>query len=262
MANHPDLEVMWLDNPPERVYESIAKATLNCHSEDPLTDMKKIDSTEPVEMWGQKFANGHELAIFLTKYIRDLKHGAMLEFSGQFNFLVIGNSRGLTHEQVRQRIGISYAQRSTRFVAKGNYIVPYQLNAEDREFYITTLELLARARENLEKTYPKDVTRHMLVIGTHSPICIGYNNIRSLYYDLGLRCCNRAHWEIRFMAHEIRRLCREQWPDLFDKAGANCHVNGFCFEKDKQCKEKKGKVPTLEQLLACWKEHGKNNINK
>src|SRR4030042_2718102 len=103
MPTKPELEVMWLDKPPERVYEGIPKATLNCHSEDPIADMKKVDSTTPVEMWEQTFPNGHALAVFLTRYIRDLRHGAMLEFSGQFNFLVVGTSRGLTHEQVRQR---------------------------------------------------------------------------------------------------------------------------------------------------------------
>jgi len=258
MEGKPELKVMWLDKPPERVYEGIAKATLNCHSDDPLRDMAKVDSTEPVEMWGETYANGHELAVFLTRYIRDLRHHAMIEFSGQFNFLVIDNSRGLTHEQVRQRIGVSYAQRSTRFVQAGNYITPYQLEDDDAMLYKHTLESLAKAREELEQRYPKDVTRHLFSIATHSPIVIGYNNLRALYYDLGLRCCLRAHWEIRYMANEIRRLCREQWPDLFDKAGANCEVYGFCFEKDKQCKQKKGVIPTLDDLLKCWKKHKKN----
>jgi thymidylate synthase (FAD) len=251
----PELKVRWLDKPPERVYECIAKATLNCHSEDPINDMAKIDSVSPVEMWNKKFANGHELAVWLTKYIRDLNHGAMLEFSGQFNFLVTENSRGLTHEQVRQRIGISYAQRSTRFVKKGDFITPYQLSEEDKTLYVQSIEELAKIRHILEEKYPKDVTRHLLPIATHSPIVIGYNNIRSLYYDLGLRCCMRAHWEIRYMATEIRRLCREQWPDLFDKAGAHCKTFGYCLEGNKQCKEKKGKVPTLDMLLKCWEEN-------
>jgi thymidylate synthase (FAD) len=256
MVKTPELKVRWLDRPPERVYESIAKTTLNCHSDDPITDMAKVDSESPVKMWGQKFKNGHELAVFLTNYIIKLNHGAMLEFSGQFNFLVTENSRGLTHEQVRQRVGVSYAQRSTRFVKKGDYITPYQLSDEDRTLYIHSLEELGKVRQKLEEKYPKDITRHLLCVGTHSPIAIGYNNIRSLYYDLGLRCCMRAHWEIRYMANEIRRLCREKWPDLFEKAGAHCEVYGYCLEGDKQCKERKGNIPTLKQVMDCWNKNG------
>lgn len=253
IGNRPELIVRWLDGPPKRVYEKIAKATLNCHSENPIEDMKKVDSNEPVIMFEKGFADGHEMSIFLTKYVRDLGHHAMLEFSGQFNFLVTGCSRGLTHEQVRQRVGVSYAQRSTRFVSKGDYIIPHQLSDEDRIVYQSSLDALSCGREVLEDTYPKDVTRHLLPIATHSPIVIGYNNVRSLLYDLGLRCCNRAHWEIRYMANTILKMCRKEYPDLFDKAGAHCQVHGYCKEGDKQCKELKGKVPTLNNLVKNWK---------
>ena len=254
---HPSLKVAWLDKPPERVYQQIAKATLNCHSKekDPRIDMAKVDSLEPVEMWGMEFENGLALARFLTCYIRDLNHTAMLEFSGQFNFLVWDNSRGLTHEQVRQRIGVSYAQRSTRFVERGDYIVPYQLEPKDAVIWHNSLEDLEEKRKYFETKYPKDVTRHLLVIGTHSPIVIGYNNVVSIFHDLRLRCCYRAHWEIRFMANLIRELCRTVVPELFENAGAMCEQYGFCLEKDKQCPQRKGKIPTHEVLMRCWEEN-------
>ena len=59
-------------------------------------------------------------------------------------------------------------------------------------------------------------------------------NARSLYNFFQLRCCNRAQWEIRELAWAMLKLCREQAPTLFKKAGPAC-LYGACPEGNMTC---------------------------
>ena len=54
-------------------------------------------------------------------------------------------------------------------------------------------------------------------------------NARELRHFFALRCCERAQWEIREVANEMLRLCKETADIIFDDAGAPC-VRGECKE--------------------------------
>ena len=59
-------------------------------------------------------------------------------------------------------------------------------------------------------------------------------NVRELMHFFELRCCMRAQWEIRGLAEEMLRLCKQAAPVLFANAGPGC-VRGKCPEGDKSC---------------------------
>ena len=59
-------------------------------------------------------------------------------------------------------------------------------------------------------------------------------NARELMHFFELRCCRRAQWEIRALAEEMLRLCRQAAPVLFANAGPGC-VRGKCPEGEKSC---------------------------
>ena len=59
-------------------------------------------------------------------------------------------------------------------------------------------------------------------------------NARSLYNFFRLRCCSRAQWEIRELAWQMLKLCRQASPTLFAHAGPAC-VNGPCTEGSMTC---------------------------
>ena len=59
-------------------------------------------------------------------------------------------------------------------------------------------------------------------------------NARELMHFFSLRCCNRAQDEIRSLADEMLRLCKEVAPHMFAKAGASC-VRGECSEGPMCC---------------------------
>ena len=59
-------------------------------------------------------------------------------------------------------------------------------------------------------------------------------NVRELLHFFSLRCCNRAQWEIRDMAHRMLELARPTAPFIFADAGAPC-VRGACPEGKMTC---------------------------
>ena len=59
-------------------------------------------------------------------------------------------------------------------------------------------------------------------------------NTRELRHFFSLRCCERAQWEIRFLATRMLTLCRQAAPVLFDDAGPSC-VAGPCPEGARSC---------------------------
>ena len=59
-------------------------------------------------------------------------------------------------------------------------------------------------------------------------------NARELLHFFSLRCCERAQWEIRALAIEMLKLCKEKAPVIFENAGPAC-VRGVCSEGTKSC---------------------------
>ena len=69
-------------------------------------------------------------------------------------------------------------------------------------------------------------------------------NARELQHFLSLRCCSRAQWEIRGMAVEMLRLCKQIAPVIFENAGPGC-VGGPCPEGAKSC----GKAAEMREMF-------------
>ena len=58
-------------------------------------------------------------------------------------------------------------------------------------------------------------------------------NVRELLHFFKQRCCKRAQWEIRALANEMLKQCKEVSPLLFKNAGAPCST---CTEGELKCK--------------------------
>lgn len=70
-------------------------------------------------------------------------------------------------------------------------------------------------------------------------------NVRSLHNFFDHRCCNRAQWEIREIAVEMLKQCKEVAPSLFSGAGPRC-LRGACPEGKMTC----GKAKEVRELFA------------
>ena len=190
------------------------------------------------------------------KMLADMGHHSPLEHVS-FTFAVEGVSRALTHQLVRHRIA-SYSQQSQRYVNLDktfDYIMPPDI--EKNEVTTTVFENAMKdikryydyLVDSLEESYISngmnkreankkaiEDARYVLPNACETKIVFTMN-ARTLLHFFEKRCCSRAQWEIRNLANEMLRQCKEISPILFSSAGATCK-KGYCTEGKMSCNPK------------------------
>jgi len=211
---------------PEKV---VAAAARLCYSEDSAMDIMTGLSQEKIKS-------------FLKKLL-EMGHLSPFEHAN-FTFAVEGVSRALTHQLVRHRIA-SYSQKSQRYVSEASfeYIIPPSIlkNEKALKSYREIMERIRDAYRELDGLVPREDARYVLPNACETKIVCTFN-ARSLLNFFRLRCCERAQWEIRELAHIMLEKVREAAPLLFQYAGAPCEVDGRCPEGDLSC----GKIAQLK----------------
>lgn len=173
---------------------------------------------------------------FLDK-IMSLGHQSVLEHAS-FTFGIEGISRVTSHQLVRHRVA-SYSQQSQRYVShKERFaVVTPPTIAENPEFaalFETQIAALHAGYAALvEAGVPAEDARYLLPNATETKIIVTMN-ARELLHFFGVRCCERAQWEIRAMAIEMLKLVRPVAPTIFKKAGPGC-LGGPCPEGSMCC---------------------------
>ncbi|WP_400239809.1 FAD-dependent thymidylate synthase [Methanomethylophilus alvi] len=197
-----------------------AAAAHSCYSEDSAADL--LETVDPAKMLRHVIGMGHHSVI---------EHAV-------FTFSVEGVSRALTHQLVRHRIA-SFSQQSQRYVrlSEPTYVVPETVkrDPEAMKVYEETMDGIWDSYSKLiGMGIPAEDARYVLPNGCTTNITITMN-ARELLHFFSMRCCNRAQWEIREMADEMLRLCKEVSPVIFSDAGPAC-IRGPCPEGKKTCK--------------------------
>ncbi len=163
-------------------------------------------------------------------------HHSVIEHA-VFTFSVEGVSRALTHQLVRHRVA-SFSQQSQRYVSMDDatYVTPHTVedNEEALRLYDSVMDGIWDAYKKLEDMgIPAEDARYLLPNGCTTNITVTMN-ARELLHFFSLRCCNRAQWEIREMADQMLKICKEQSPIIFKDAGPPC-IRGPCPEGKKTC---------------------------
>ncbi len=195
-----------------------AAAGKSCYSE--KSSMELVEAPNPEKVLSKIVGMGHHSVI---------EHAV-------FTFSVEGVSRSLTHQLVRHRVA-SFSQQSQRYVNmdKPTYVIPKTVEADPElkaEFEKTMDEIWKSYNKLVEKIPPEDA-RYVLPNACTTNITITMN-ARELLHLFTLRCCNRAQWEIRDLADEMLRQCKEVYPVIFKNAGPPC-VRGPCPEGKLTC---------------------------
>ncbi|QXE86192.1 FAD-dependent thymidylate synthase [Geomonas nitrogeniifigens] len=175
--------------------------------------------------------SGADVKKFLDK-IMSLGHQSVLEHAS-FTFGVDGISRVTSHQLVRHRVA-SFSQQSQRYVShKERFAVVTPQSIADNPEHLALFEAQVAAvhaayADLVEAGVPAEDARYLLPNATETKIIITMN-ARELLHFFGVRCCERAQWEIRAMAIEMLRLVKPVAPTVFDKAGPGC-LAGPCPE--------------------------------
>ncbi len=201
-----------------------------------------------------------EKASDFVQMLAEIGHESPIEHA-VFTFGIEGVSRALLAQITRHRIA-SFSVQSQRYVreAQFEYVLPPEIEKDEqaKAIYIESMEraqadydrltesLSARHKAELiaagvdEKKATRDAEKRAIedarfvLPNACTTKMIVTMNARSLYNFFSHRCCNRAQWEIRELATEMLRLCRNAAPELFKKAGPPC-LRGGCTEGKMTC---------------------------
>lgn len=150
-----------------------------------------------------------------------------------FTFAIEGVSRVLLAQLTRHRLA-SYSVQSQRYCGVDEMDVIIPQSAADKS---GVKELLVQMAETYDaligEGVPEEDARYILPQGITTRLMMTAN-ARELRHFFALRCCSRAQAEIRQLADEMLRQCREVAPVLFADAGPGC-VRGHCPEGSRSC---------------------------
>ena len=227
---------------PEKVIAAAAKL---CYSSSSVEELMDGLSEEKVQSF--------------IDMLMSLGHESPIEHCS-FTFAIEGISRACANQLVRHRIA-SYSQKSQRYVneTQFEYVIPEAIANDpvSKDVYEETMQLLQGRydfiRAGLISNYVKNgmdekaaekkanEDARMILPNACCTSIIVTMNIRSLFNFFKHRCCNRAQWEIRDVANEMRNICMEIAPNIFKYSGPDCITKGKCSEGKMTC----GKRPNL-----------------
>ena len=205
---------------PER---TVALAARLCYSPADIDELQEKISTADIRK-------------FLEK-IMSLGHQSVLEHAS-FTFGIDGISRVTTHQLVRHRIA-SFSQQSQRYVSHTERfaaVIPPTIAERPEVLARFEAQLAAMHQayaDMVEAGIPAEDARYILPNAAETKILVTMN-ARELRHFFGLRCCERAQWEIRAMAVEMLKLVKTVAPVIFGDAGPGC-LTGPCPEGTLTC---------------------------
>jgi thymidylate synthase (FAD) len=150
-----------------------------------------------------------------------------------YTFAVEKISRACSHQLVRHRVA-SFSQQSQRYITVkrlNERVVkpPTVVDSETFEFD-ELVEKASEAYQNLvEYGVPREDARFVLPNATETSLLMTMDGA-ALFHFFGLRCCNRAQWEMRRLADAMLAQCRDAEPEVFENAGPYCYMLGYCPE--------------------------------
>lgn len=214
------VELLYHTPDPER---AIATAARLCYA--------PVGAAELMETMSEERVKSVLTTIMGSGHFSTLEHAS-------YTFAIDGVSRALTHQLVRHRLA-SFNQQSQRYVkfTGGLETVKPDSVAQDAQADAVFDEAVEAAKaayvKLVELGIPAEDARYLLPNAAETKIVVTMN-VRELLHFFELRCCNRAQWEIRELAHKMLELARPTAPFVFAAAGAPC-VHSTCPEGKMTC---------------------------
>lgn len=172
-----------------------------------------------------------------------------------YTFGIENVSRAWSLQFARHHVGVSFDQRSQRYVNEGKfkYITPptIESNKELKEKFDSFMKNTTNFYNELVNAGIKKEDARSILPNACETKLIATINAQELFHIFGLRCCTRAQFEFRQVANEMLKLVKEVSPIIFKNAGAHCDILGYCPEGEMCC----GKAPTLKELTDNYKSN-------
>lgn len=165
--------------------------------------------------------------------------GSALEFV-DYTFLISGVTRAFTHQLVRHRVGVSFAQQSMRLTEAGKfgYMIPdkikddidicyeYSAGMDDIQLRYNNMKELGGRTQDIRGILPTNILTNILM----------KINLRALAELLNVRLCIRAQGEFQEVAKLLQARVVAIHPWAAKMLGPSCVVHGSCkYKLFKEC---------------------------
>ena len=161
----------------------------------------------------------------------DSGHDSVLEHA-VFTFRISELSRAALAQLTRHRLA-SFDVQSQRYVRINGVDLVMPESIQNSDFFTEAGSLMEDVmnlyQRMVDAGIPCEDARYVTPQAVPTSLYMTMN-ARELLHFFSLRTCNRAQWEIRHLADEMLKLCRESAPTIFADAGPGC-VSGHCPEK-------------------------------
>jgi thymidylate synthase (FAD) len=181
-------------------------------------------------------------------HVLEAAHGSVLEHAGM-TFICRNVSRVFTHELVRHRSGMAYSQESLRYVRLDDlsFWLPARLrdNPAARDRAHDALDFLEGIQKELAALFAigdirdfqtkKELTsafRRLAPAGLATSIMVT-GTLRAWRHIIALRTSSAAEEEIRLVLDQIARICRSEFPHVFQDMEYNQESGEWTFAHPK-----------------------------
>jgi thymidylate synthase (FAD) len=189
----------------------------------------------------------HNQSKKITKFLKKEEVPPHLSFT----FAIEGISRSCSHQLVRHRVA-SFSQQSQRYILIelliDQVVIPDSIKEKASELFDGFIKETQKIYQRLvEMEIPKEDARFVLPNATETNLLLTMTG-GSLIHFFGLRCCERAQWEIRDLADKMLKEVRRVEPELFKDVGPYCLQLGYCPEGKFSC----GKIDEIVSKYSVW----------
>ena len=116
-----------------------------------------------------------------------------------------------------------------------NYIVPESIKANYNEKFVNAVNENIKVCEEFKKAGVIEEDLIYFYLGAQMLNVVTTSNGRNTQWVCRMRCCNKAQWQIRFIAKEMAKQVSEVAPLLGKGLGSTCMTDRICNEGKECC---------------------------
>lgn len=116
-----------------------------------------------------------------------------------------------------------------------NYITPETVKAKANDIYKQAVKKNIEIKEKFEKLGVYEADLVYFYLGNQMLNVVTTMNARNIQWVCRLRCCNKAQWQIRFVAKDMAKQVSEVAPLIGKGLGATCMTDRYCGEGRECC---------------------------
>ena len=116
-----------------------------------------------------------------------------------------------------------------------NYVTPVTVKNKANDIFQEAIEKNMKMFEEFKDAVVAEEDLIYFYVGAQMLNVVTTMSARTLQWILRLRCCNKAQWQIRFIAQEIARKVSEVAPLIGKGLGPTCITDRYCGEGRECC---------------------------